>query len=88
MKLIVLSNFQSNKKNYSAAEQNFKTSLRINNEVKNHLNYSETAIELGKLYKLTDEIEKANYYFDLAEKFYRRNKIHKELNTISQFRQT
>src|SRR4030065_2292175 len=42
---------QKKMNNFTAAENCFLTSLRINKEVSNKYNYAETAFELGLLYK-------------------------------------
>ncbi len=71
------------KKDYKLAESNLLTSLRINKEVNNQLNYSETAIELGNLFVELNDSSKANYYYDLAKVFYKKNGIKRELKYIS-----
>ncbi|MBL1211866.1 MAG: tetratricopeptide repeat protein [Ignavibacteriae bacterium] len=70
------------KKNYKLAENNFKISLRINKELNSYLNYSETAIELGKLYAELNDIENAKHYLSLAKLFYEKNNIKRELEII------
>ncbi len=71
------------KKEYKLSESNLLISLRINKEVNNQLNYSETAIELGNLFAELNESSKANYYYDLAKIFYKKNNIKRELKLIS-----
>jgi tetratricopeptide (TPR) repeat protein len=73
---------QALKKNYKLAEDNLKISLRINNEINSHLNYAETAIELGKLYIELNDSKNAEHYLDSARLFYEKNNIQRELNII------
>ncbi len=57
--------------NFKLSETHFLTSLRINKELANKLNYSETAIELGILYKNKKMNDKASEYLKSALNYYK-----------------
>ena len=64
--------------NLVLAETHFQTSLRINEELKNDLNYAETALEIGILYKKMKKNDQAIRYLNLSLNYYKSIK-HTEL---------
>ncbi len=70
------------KKNYDLSENFLLTSLRINSELGNKLNYAETSVELGKLYKKLKQKSKAKKAFDNALKYYKRINAEIEIKKI------
>ena len=72
-------------KDYSLAEDYFLTSLRINRELKNELNFAETSFELGILYNDLKDVEKAKPYLLDALKFYKKVKSKTEIAKIEEY---
>ena len=59
------------KGNLVLAETHFLTSLRINEELENKLNYAETALELGILYKMMNKNSEAVHYLNASLNYYK-----------------
>ena len=55
---------------FQLAEEYLKASLRLNNELNNDLNFAETAIELGLLYKELNIKDSYENYFNKALEYY------------------
>ena len=55
---------------FQLAEEYLKASLRLNNELNNDLNFAETAVELGLLYKELNIKNSYEYYFNKALEYY------------------
>lgn len=70
------------KKKYLVAENHLLTSLRINNELKNELNFAESACELGVLYDEVGRTADATEYFKKALSYYKKIKASDEINKI------
>lgn len=60
------------KKNYLSAENFLHSSLRINSQYENKLNYAETAYELGILYKDQEKLSLAEEYFNMASDYFKK----------------
>jgi tetratricopeptide (TPR) repeat protein len=73
---------QKNMNNYTAAENYFLTSLRINKELSNKYNYAETSFELGLLYKETGKKKESSNHLNEAKTYYRRIKAESEIKKI------
>ncbi len=73
------------KKNYLVSENHFLTSLRINKELENELNYAETAFELGVLYNEAGREKDASSYFRKAINYYKKIKADSEITRIKLF---
>jgi adenylate cyclase len=73
---------QKNLNNYSAAENYFLTSLRINKELANKYNYAETSYELGKFYKESGRKKESSSHLNNAKTYYRRIKAEKEMQKV------
>ena len=76
---------QRNIKNYSLAESYLLTSIRINKDLKNELNQSETEFELAILYKEKGMIEESKKLLRSALKYYRKIKSDKEIKEIQDY---
>lgn len=61
-------------KSFPSSEDNFLTSLRINEELKNELNYAETAFELALLYRQTGKDKQAVEYYKKSIGYYKKIK--------------
>ncbi len=72
-------------KKYSIAENYLLTSLRINREYKNELNYAETSLELGILYKEWNKFENARESFKQALKYFKKIRAVHEIENIEAF---
>ena len=72
-------------KNYILAESYLNTSMRINKEYKNHLNYAETSLELGILYKEWEKPVKAKAGFRDALKYFKKIRAVHEIENIEQY---
>lgn len=68
---------------FDAAEDMLLTSLRINNELGNKLNYAETSVELGYLYKSIKKTELAIKYFTIALEYFKKIEAQKEINELT-----
>jgi len=55
---------------FQLAEEYFKASLRLNNELNNELNFAETAVELGLLYQELNIDKSYEFHFNKALEFY------------------
>ena len=73
------------KKHYKIAQNFFCSSLRINKELENELNYAETAVELGILFSGTKKTDEAKEYLTVALKYFKRIKADDEINRIKFF---
>ena len=73
---------QRNKNNFDVAENYLLTSLRLNSETGNKLNYAETSYELGILFKLTNDNKKSNKYFTNALEYYKKIEAKEEIREI------
>jgi tetratricopeptide (TPR) repeat protein len=73
---------QKNLNNFSAAENYFLTSLRINRELANRYNYAETSFELGLLYKEAGRQKEGDNHLSSARTYYRRIKAESEIKKI------
>ena len=71
-------------KHYDAAENYFLTSLRINKELSNELNYAESAHELGVLYQQMDKLKESKANFTAALSYYKKIKAQKEIEELQQ----
>jgi len=69
-------------KHFEASENFFFSSLRLNKELDNELNYAETAVELAVLYKNYNKTEDADKYFGQALTFYKKIKALPEIEKI------
>lgn len=69
-------------KNYPVAENHFLTSIRINTELENELNLSETWVEIGILYKDMGKNKDANLFFKKAMTYYKKIKTESEVARI------
>ncbi len=72
-------------KKYSIAENFLLTSLRMNKEYNNDLNYAETSLELGILYKEWQKFEKAKESFGHALKYFKKIRAVHEIENIEAF---
>ncbi len=72
-------------KNYSLAENFLLTSMRINKEYKNELNYAETSLELGILYKQWKKFDKAKESFEQALNYFKKIRAVHEIENIEAF---
>ncbi|GAB4139798.1 MAG: hypothetical protein Fur0015_10440 [Ignavibacteriales bacterium] len=68
---------------YDAAEDMLLTSLRINTELGNQLNFAETSQELGYLYKLMGKHDLAINHFTNAMKYFTKIEAKKEIKELS-----
>jgi tetratricopeptide (TPR) repeat protein len=68
----------------SLAENYLMTSLRMNKDLENSYNYSETSVELGILYKEQKEVDKAKPYLLDAIQFNKKIGAESEVNRIKQ----
>jgi tetratricopeptide (TPR) repeat protein len=73
---------QKNLNNFTAAENYFLTSLRINRELANKYNYAETSFELGLLYKEAGKQKEGNNHLSSARTYYKRIKAESEIKKI------
>ncbi len=55
---------------FQLAEEYFKASLRLNNELNHELNFAETAVELGLLYQELNIDKSYEFYFNKALEYY------------------
>jgi len=55
---------------FQLSEEYLKASLRLNSELKNELNFAETAVEIGLLYKELNINKSYDYYFNKAFEYY------------------
>jgi tetratricopeptide (TPR) repeat protein len=69
-------------KHFDSSENFFFSSLRLNKEFDNEMNYAETAVELAVLYKESKQIEDAAKYFTKALAFYSKIKAQPEIDKI------
>ena len=69
-------------KNYDLSESYLQTSLRINSELGNKLNHSETSFELGVLYSEINQSKKASRYLNIALKYFSKIKAISEIEKI------
>lgn len=69
-------------KHFEASENYFFSSLRLNKEFDNELNYAESAVELAVLYKAFGKTEDADKYFNEALTFYKKIKALPEIEKI------
>jgi len=70
---------------YDVAEDMLLTSLRINQELENHLNYAETSIELALLYKKLKQFPNAIFHAQNALNYYEKidsEDVVKEINLL------
>ncbi len=72
-------------KNYPLAENYLLTGLRINKEYKNELNYAETSLELGILYKEWNKFEKSKESFNEALRYFKKIRAIHEIENIEAF---
>ena len=72
-------------KNYSLAENFLLTSLRINKEYENELNYAETSLELGILYKQWKKFDKAKESFEQSLNYFKKIRAVHEIENIEAF---
>ena len=72
-------------KKYALAENCLLTSLRINKEYKNQLNYAETSLELGILYKEWSKFEKAKESFKQALSYFKQIRAIHEIENIEAY---
>ncbi|MCH9029232.1 MAG: hypothetical protein IH819_06365 [Bacteroidetes bacterium] len=73
---------QRNKNNFDVAENYLLTSLRLNSETGNKLNYAETSYELGILFKLSNDNKKSKKYFTNALEYYKMIEAEEEIKEI------
>lgn len=71
------------KKNYQGAEIYFLTSLRINEELGNEMNYAETSVQLCKFYKDQKNSPKCKTYYETALKYYSKYNCTKEIEELT-----
>lgn len=76
---------EKKKKDYDLAENFLQTSLRINSELGNKLNYAETSVELGKLYAELNQKSNSKKAFERALKYYNRINAVIEIKKIKSF---
>lgn len=70
---------------YQLAEEYFKSSLRLNEELNNDLNYAETAFELGILYHELKAKSAYEYYFNKAQEYYKSINAEKKISVINEY---
>lgn len=67
---------------YPTSEHNFLTSLRLNEELKNELNYAETAFELALLYREMGKEKPAGEYYKKSLSYYKRIRAVNEVDEL------
>lgn len=72
-------------KKYPLSENYLLTSLRINREYKNELNFAETSLELGILYKEWEKLENAKESFNQALRYFRKIRAVHEIENIEAY---
>lgn len=73
---------EANRGTFETAEAYFLTSLRINEELQNEMNYAETAESLALLYKENDRNDQSKEYFEKACEYYVKNNCKEKLEEI------
>jgi len=73
------------KKRFDLAQNYFFSSLRINKELENELNYAETAVELGIMFHEIQKPDEAKIYFDQALKYFKKIKAKDEIRRIKNY---
>lgn len=72
------------KKSYAISEKYLSTSLRLNREFQNELNFAETSLELGKLYKEKGDSKNSHLHFNNALRYFSKIDAHDEIKMIEQ----
>ncbi len=73
---------QRSKQNFATSENYLLTSLRINTELRNKLNFAGTSFELGLLYKNHGNKKASKPYFDNAAKYFKSIDAQPDLKVI------
>jgi tetratricopeptide (TPR) repeat protein len=73
---------EKNLGNFKVSENYLLTSLRINKELANELNFAETSYELGLLYKENNMVKESKLHFNTALKYFKKIKAHHEVKSI------